>query len=99
MDFPLLIQKILKLEDEDDIDNICFNLILKDGIEYSFCFFLDEDDDYLYIVSTDAIGRERGRIIKKRHIMSVEIVYDDEFFFNDEIKDKTNERMFIWRIH
>lgn len=34
MDFPLLIQKILKLEDEDDIDNICFNLILKDGIEY-----------------------------------------------------------------
>ena len=99
MDFPLLIQKILKLQGVDDIDDVCFNLILKDGIDYSFCFFLGEDDDYLYIVSTDEIGHERGRIIKKKYIMSVEIVYNDEFFFNDEIKDKTNERMFIWRIH
>lgn len=87
------LSQILKLSlikqdiSSDSYDEIPFNVHLLDGIDYFFCFLLEETEAYLIVAESTLQGTEEVRIIKKDRIISIDICYDVSIFLNNEETD------------
>ena len=81
--------------DPEDI-LICFNLILKEEYYLQNCFFVDEDDDTLTVVTTTMEGTEELRIVPKQSIIYIQPVYDADVFLDEpEEKIDSETRMYV----
>lgn len=62
------------------------------NFDYSLCFIERETEKYLDILVTMEDGREKLRIVSKKDIESVDILYQDDISFED--KEEQKDRMF-----
>ncbi len=74
-----------------DIETICVNITTITD-DYYFSFIEYEDYEKLGIFVTGDDGRERFTIINKKHIVSIEVVYQQDL---KPTKKKEEDRMFI----
>lgn len=92
----MISKKIMKLfntqfpKADIGIDDLCFNIMLESGDMFGFCFYVDEDEKTLSVVSTDEYGFERGKIINKKCIESISLLYSDDL----ELETQEEEKMF-----
>ncbi len=79
-----------------DIDKICFNVILDNELLYNLCFLVDEDEKWLSLVETTDEGLEKVRVINKKYICSIEIVYNEELLlaFDNESEEVCNNHIY-----
>ena len=74
-----------------DLNEIPFNIFLKNnGDILSLCFLEEEDDECIIVSETNNIGFEELRIIPKDNIEYISVFYD----FSD-IKSKDEDKMII----
>lgn len=62
------------------------------NFDYPLSFIEFESDDVLGIMSTDEMGREKLKILNKRFVEAVEVLYADDLEFSDG--EKPDNRMF-----
>lgn len=75
---------------EDSYDT-CLNVRTK-SFDYTLCFISFETEEQLGILETTDSGREKLKILNKKYIECVEIVYADDIDLGKE--EKKEDRMF-----
>lgn len=97
----MFVEKILKgvekqkLFKEIDINDIAVSITLINDETFPFCFIFDEDDKYLSIFATDANGLEKIVILQKETIVTVRLVYSDDFNFEEEKKEEDKKDVMV----
>lgn len=92
MDYGLILKLAIKKQGmELELNEIPFNIFLKNtGDILSLCFLEDEDDECIIISETNPMGFEELRIIPKQNIEYVSVFYD---FSN--LNDDEEDKMFL----
>ena len=70
--------------------NTCINVRTK-NFDYTLSFISFETDEQLGILETDEDGREKLKILNKKYIEAVEIVYENDVSFEQPGKLNTDK--------
>ena len=81
---------LLKEAGFQDQYNTCINVRTK-NLDYTLCFISFETDEQLGILETDEDGREKLKILNKKYIEAVEIVYENDVSFEESGKSNTDK--------
>ena len=63
-------------------------IIYLDGAIYPFAYIEDETEDYLSITVVNEEGREHAKVLNKKYIQSIEILYLDQVTKHKKSKPK-----------
>lgn len=93
MNIKSLLEKIIEVQKIDlKYDNLPFSLYLTND-ELNLCFLEDETDDAIIVCETNFQGQEELRIVNKKYITHINIIYNISNFIKKE--DKLKDRMFL----
>lgn len=89
MDYGKLLVCAVRKQDIDlELEEIPFNIFLKNtGDVLSLCFLEFEDDDCLIVAETNGFGTEEMRVVPKDNIEYVGIFYDFTSLDGDDPRD------------
>lgn len=78
MNYEKILKLAIKKQDMDlELEDIPFNIFLKNtGDVLSLCFLEEENDECIIISETNHIGFEELRIIPKENIEYISVFYD-----------------------
>ena len=80
------ITELLSKEMKTDKKYICTTITTLTDI-YHLCFIEHEDHEKIGAYTTGEDGRERYLIIMKQHIVSLQVIYEDDIKLDPEEKD------------
>lgn len=69
----------------------CVNVHTR-NFDFTVCFIEYEDEETLSILVTDDLGREKLKLLNKKYVEALEVVYADELDFKE--KEPGENRMF-----
>ena len=80
------ITELLHKELDIDPKHICLNINTLTDI-HPLCFIEHEDHEKIGTYTTGEDGKERYLIIMKQHIVSLQVIYEDDIKLDPEEKD------------